>query len=125
VFLVAVAEGNERRNRGGGGKERRRAGRLAVFLVAVAEGNERRNRGRRSHGLTDPRAAATGTEKSCYPNPKPRAAATGTADTKLRETPRPRYPNPKSCRAGPSTAHDGVPGYLGRRVTSRSMVQLV
>jgi hypothetical protein len=105
VFLVAVAKGNERRNRGaaqprnrggGGGKERRRAGRVAVFLVAVVEGNERRNRGRRSHGLTDLRAAATGTEKSRYPSPKPRTAATGTADTKLRETPRPRYPNPKS-----------------------------
>jgi hypothetical protein len=34
------------------------------------------------------------------------------------ESRRHRNPNPKSCRAGPSTAHDGVPGYLGRRATS-------
>jgi hypothetical protein len=31
---------------------------------------------------------------------------------------RPWLPSSKSCRAGPSTAHNGVPGYLGRRATS-------
>jgi hypothetical protein len=41
------------------------------------------------------------------------------------ESRRQRNPNPKSCRAGPSTAHDGVPGYLGRRATSWSTAQPV
>jgi hypothetical protein len=38
---------------------------------------------------------------------------------------RDRVRNTKTCRAGPSTAHYGVPGYLGRRAANQSTAQPV
>lgn len=100
-----------------------RTGRLAECRLAGLDATGTEEEGGKELGSLRLRTGrlATGTEEE---ERNQGAAATAHRNregdltlNKYRAT-RPLLPSSKSCRAGPSTAHNGVPGYWGRRATT-------